>query len=280
MKMSSQEKISARRAKGLTAHEPTQKPAPGVSHRRHAFIIVGITLIAAIAVLVAWRMTVKNPATVGLDISGYSVNEAEFAYALDTVRNDVIQATAEKGSSISGQYWASTDPDSPTAKAVDQAIDVLRHRYAVYEMATESRIIDSPSWEALTQRMNAENSAREQKISSGEVVYGMPNFTLATYIDSEMRTMKEAYTADSSNPGMNPSEEDIRRYYDEHDWTVSDDRTRAALDEVRANVVQEYRYEHYDQLVAQRVKAQSVSIDLPQLRSFASGYLSLEREPK
>ncbi|MCI6574271.1 MAG: hypothetical protein PT944_02500 [Actinomycetaceae bacterium] len=259
----------------VKSHQKAKKASQrGGGHRRHALIAAVAILIVLAGALIAWRLLSHTSAAVRLDISGYSVSEAEFSYALDAVRNDVIQETAQKGSSISKQYWASADANSPTAKAVDQAIAVLQRRYAVYGIAADSHIVDSPSWEALIARMNRENEAREQKISAGQVVYGTQNFTIATYLDSEMRSIKEAYTANASNPDMAPSEADIQRYYDEHDWTVSDDGARATLDQVRSNVLQEYRYERYDQLVEQRITEQSVSKDLEQLRAFASSYLS------
>lgn len=105
-------------------------------------------------------------------------------------------------------------------------------------------------------------------------MHGNPNYTLETFIDTEMRSIKQSYTSNTENPGMSPTENDIQRYYDNHEWTVSEDGSPATLDQVRANVVQEYRYSRYDELVQQRVKNQDIKKDLAQLRTYASSQLS------
>lgn len=251
----------------------------GDDTRRHFLLrlvaaAVALALIVTVGVFVAWRIAVKNSATVSLEISQHRVSKAEFAYALNTVRNEVIQETAGKGSSVSKDYWESEAPGSPTAKAVDRAIEVIRQRLGVYEIAVEAGIVDSASWDAITDRMSRENAAREQKKTAGQIVHGNPNYTLETFIDTEMRSIKQSYTSNTENPGMSPTENDIQRYYDNHEWTVSEDGSPATLDQVRANVVQEYRYSRYDELVQQRVKNQDIKKDLAQLRTYASSQLS------
>lgn len=237
--------------------------------------LAGLLLLTGVAI--AWYIDAKTPAVVKLKISEYSVREEEFSYALDNVRNNVIQETAEEGSSINRDYWKSYGANSPTAKAVDQAIELVQKRYAAYELAAECGIVESASWESLTQRMGMENQEREQNIESGQVVYGNPNFALGTFIDAEMRSIKDSYITDKCDPRLEPSDADIQAYFDAHEWTVSEDGTPATLDQVRPNVVQEYQFDYYDQLVQERIEKQNVESNLAQLRKFSAEYLSLEK---
>ncbi|MDY6142584.1 MAG: hypothetical protein SPI14_00005, partial [Arcanobacterium sp.] len=202
----------------------------------------------------------------------------EFAYGLDAVRNDVIQDTAQEGSSLGGDFWASDAPDSPTAAAVERAIKIVQERYAVYDIATEAGIIDSPSWDAIEERVGSGNADREDAMNTGGVVTGLQNFDLSTYVDAEARYIRDSYIANDDNPGMTPNDAQIQSYYDAHEWTISDDGAPAALEDVRSNVIQEYKQTYFEREVERRIQAQDVHTDLAELRSFASEYLSARGE--
>lgn len=244
------------------------------SQKLSILVALVIVLLLALVVGVIWSITAKSATAVKLEISDYEVSEDEFSYALDHVRNEVIQETAEQGSSIGDSYWKSDQPDAPTARAVDKAIALIQQRYAVYQLASECKIVDSPAWESLVQRMGEENAARENNIESGQVIYGNQSFSLETFVDTEIRSIKDAYIANKCDPGVTPNETEIQDYFAAHDWTISDDGTPATLDQVRATVIQEYQFTYFDQLVNQKIKAQKIEADSTQLREFAAHYLS------
>ena len=241
--------------------------------KRFAFIGVPALLIS---ILLGWLLFDYFGAGYGrwhLTIDDYHVSEAEFAYALDTVRNDAISETAEFGSSVGGDYWLSSAQDSPTARAVDLAIEWVEQRYAVYALASDCSLVDSPSWDSFIERMGAENAQRDENISSGTVIYGNQNYSISTFVDAEMRSLKDTYIAKECSPELVPTESELQTFYESRDWVIDGD-TPASLDQVRANVIQEYRYEVYDTLVAERVTASKADAERENLLRFASEYLS------
>ena len=123
-------------------------------------------------------------------------------------------------------------------------------------------------------RMEAVNSGNAELKSDGGIVYGRTGFDIDSYLSYELSALKNAYTGDESNPGMSLSDDEVRRYYDEHDWTKDGVDGKAPLDEVRGNVKAQMRSERYDELVSQRAEAIDVT-DLPwdALYRFTAGRL-------
>ncbi len=237
--------------------------------------LVGVPALV-VAIVLTWLLVNRFGGTKGewyLDIDDYHVSEAEFAYALDTVRNEVISETAEFGSSIGSDYWISTSQESPSARAVELAIEWLEQRYAVYALASSCSLIDSPSWDSLIECMGAENLQRDENVSSGGVIYGNQNYSIGTFVDAEMRNLKDAYIAKECSPKLVPTESQLQEFYESRDWVIDGD-TQASFDQVRANVVQEYRYEVYDGLVEDQVKMSRVNVKREDLLRFAAAYLS------
>ena len=118
------------------------------------------------------------------------------------------------------------------------------------------------SYASIVARMEAVNSGNAELKSDGGIVYGRTGFDIDRYLSYELSALKNAYPGDESNPGMSLSDDEVRRYYDEHDWTKDGVDGKAPLDEVRGNVKAQMRSERYDELVSQRAEAIDVT-DLP-----------------
>ena len=166
------------------------------------------------------------------------------------------------------------DGEVPCRWLASRAIDELRRRHAAYLIGVDLGQVADDSYASIVARMEAVNSGNAELKSDGGIVYGRTGFDIDSYLSYELSALKNAYTGDESNPGMSLSDDEVRRYYDEHDWTKDGVDGKAPLDEVRGNVKAQMRSERYDELVSQRAEAIDVT-DLPwdALYRFTAGRL-------
>ena len=137
--------------------------------------------------------------------------------------------------------------------------------------------MDSASWDSLLQRFEQTNTDRAHKQESGEPIYGVQNFELATFISHEMSGLEETYVYSDEYPGMNVSEEELQKYYASHEWASEDEQgnpSTPSLEEIRPNVTIELR----KSIVADKVQEQQTSLQLKanigKLRHTAAAYVS------
>lgn len=211
--------------------------------------------------------------SIGLTVGGYDVPRAEFHYALDVVRNDVVRSMASAGESVGAGFWSDSSPESPSAAATAAALTWIEQRYASYFVATNAGLVASPSWHLIQERFTTANEQRTAAIEAGEVVYGLPTYDLATFIQYEQSGFREAFAFNGSMPGMALSEEEIQKYFASHHWEIADGSI-PALDDVRPNVVRQMRAERYEELLTRQVDLLVLEYDEQKLRDTAAHYLS------
>ena len=111
------------------------------------------------------------------------------------------------------------DGEVPCRWLASRAIDELRRRHAAYLIGVDLGQVADDSYASIVARMEAVNSGNAELKSDGGIVYGRTGFDIDSYLSYELSALKNAYTGDESNPGMSLSDDEVRRYYDEHDWT-------------------------------------------------------------
>ncbi len=177
--------------------------------------------------------------------------------------------TARRGCTF-GRRTASTRPRTAgirrtTARSravgfASRAIDELRRRHAAYLIGVDLGQVADDSYASIVARMEAVNSGNADEIGRRHRL----RVRLRHRQRPELRTVRveERLYGRRVEPRMSLSDDEVRRYYDEHDWTKDGVDGKAPLDEVRGNVKAQMRSERYDELWSQRAEAIDVT-DLP-----------------
>ena len=230
-------------------------------------IIVCVAVTAAIALRIVKHGKMPMPC---LSINNRAVTKDGYQQALKDVRYDVnvyfssTYGVVEDESFWTGEYGG----EVPYKKLADEAIERLKYLHAVYSLAEEKGYVDDSGYNALVERMKNENRQRKQKIESGEVVYGLSEYSLEQFVEYETSSFKERYCSDETNEGMKLTEDEIRKRYESRDWIVGRNAEKADLETVRANVERELREENYDEIIRQRADDSNVETNWEKLYSF------------
>lgn len=217
--------------------------------------------------------SVTSNDVVPLAIGGYDIPLAEFQHALDAVRNDVVRQLAEDGESVGAEFWARADAGSPSAIAAEAAVAWLEKRYGTYIVAVEAGLVESASWDALNTRLMMANGERADAIDRGEVVYGLPQYDLTTFVEYEESGFFEAFIANESLPNMALTEDEIEAFFATHEWALADGAIPTLAD-VRPNVVREARVERYEAMLEQQQGQILIDVDYDALTHLAADYLA------
>lgn len=217
--------------------------------------------------------SVTSTDVVPLAIGGYDIPRAEFQHALDAVRNDVIRQLADDGESVGAEFWARADAGSPSAIAAEAAVAWLEKRYGTYIVAVKAGLVESASWDALNARLTTANGERAEAIDRGEVVYGLPQYDLKTFVEYEESGFFEAFIANESLPNMALTEDEIQAFFATHEWALADGATPTLAD-VRPNVVREARVERYEGMLEQQQSEILIDVDYDALTHLAADYFA------
>ena len=147
-------------------------------------------------------------------------------------------------------------------------MEQLKYIHAVYDIAKEKGYIQDATFEGMKQRMEQENAQRSEKVTRGEAVYGLKEYTLDLYQEYELSMIEEKYILDEKNEGMGLTEEEIEAYYNTRDWIVGEDARKADLSEARAAVIDEMRRNRYQELTEQKAEVAEADGDMDQLSQF------------
>ena len=210
-----------------------------------------------------------------LVIDGEQISEEEFLQAMGEVEFQVI-------SYFRSQYDADTDGDFwtrdfkgevPYRKLAEAAVSELRYRYAAHGTAEEKGYIEHMTYAERQEHLKQANKERAAAKESGEVIYGLTEYSMEQYLDRELSLLKERYCGDSSNQDMNISEEELRDYYENGGAIMGEDGQILALEEVRTAVEGQMRQLRYDEMIQERAKALRVEADDEQLLDFTLEHL-------
>lgn len=232
--------------------------------------IIGAVLITR--TVSADRAPSSPEAEIPLHLDDYQVPRQEFIIALDMVRSEVATSASVGQSSAGRELWQSTAKDSPSYRAAEQAIEVIRHRYSLYSVLADGGIVTSPDWDELTQRYRQVNEQREADKAAGKPVYGLTTFDLPTFLTYESGALTEDYIHNDHIPAMVVSEQAAQQHYDSKEWVIGreEEARPATFAEVRTNVVDDLRRHRFAALVADAEKQLSVHSDLEKLAELAS----------
>ena len=178
------------------------------------FIIVTIMIVVLGGVVIFFFRSEKS---LELYIDGVQISEEEYADAMQREVYDVTRYFYETyGASVDSEFWEKDfQGEVPSRMLAERTIEQLKYNHAVYKHAKELKYIDSATYEALLERMEAENALRKEKVQKGEPVYGLMEYTQDLYREYEMDIFQKKYCENIENAGMNISEEERQAYYEE-----------------------------------------------------------------
>ena len=152
-----------------------------------------------------------------LTIDGYGVTEEEFRLFLGDQR-------AITANYFWTQYQVQPDADfwttefsgeTPLGYAKQRALDALVRSKMQFILAAERNLLDYQDYDGILADMEAENAERARKQETGEVFYGLTEFSPFTYyqyLNTNLRSELEYSQQELSQP----TEDDLRRVYEEN----------------------------------------------------------------
>ena len=178
---------------------------------------LAMTIFACGAAMIAVIAAIMRNASLGqmfLKIDGNSFGEEAYNWAVFSARDDVLLSDSTSENEDSGDISESFYED-----VAERAVKILQEYYAVSSLAVECGYLQDPSFTALMEELEEENEKRRADIADGQVVTGLASYDLDQYIQYRAETIRRQYCADSSNPGMDITESEMRQRY-EKDKTV------------------------------------------------------------
>ncbi|MFJ7934606.1 hypothetical protein [Sporosarcina sp. NPDC096371] len=185
-----------------------------MNKRRIAVASVVVVFIGAVSIMLGMNRSDK----LGLVIGQEEILQEEFLQAMSNEKYSVTQYFHNKyGAEVTKDFWLKDfEGESPYQMVADQTVDALTATQAVYEIAKDKGHLETMGYSDLLERYELENKTRETKISNGEPVYGLAQFTLDLYKEYEMNTLEKLYTNELDNEGMDISDEVGKQYYEEN----------------------------------------------------------------
>ncbi len=238
--------------------------------RRKICLIIISGIIFAAAAAVAAKAVFERAAGPDIVIDGKRVSKEEYLICMKSVEYDTkIQIQQEYGAGYDEKFWTRQYGGSAGYEILaENTVERLKHIHAVYEIARENGDVGDSGYEAIKKRWEGENARRSEKTGSGEVIYGLKEYTFDLYLQYEMSTLKETYCNDQSREGMSLTEEEVLEHYNSRDWIFGEDAEKADLDTARIAVERELREQKYDHIVRQRAENSKVDGDMESVSEF------------
>ena len=180
-------------------------------HRKGLFpalCAVGI-LLAALAAGV-WFRAAAFPR---LEAAGFRISEEEYLRVLYQARNDVLSDHAAAGISLT-DWSAETALGDPASLVTERALELLQEYYAVATLAVERGYLADAGYEAMLRDMERINAERQAALDAGEIVTGLPQFTVNDYLTYRTSSLKLQFCSDPNNPEYQVRAEEIQTRYE------------------------------------------------------------------
>lgn len=192
-----------------------KKQRPG----RRGPVIYGIAalvlaLCAAALVLAAVCLRTNSSAFLRLEVAGFRISREEYLRAMYQARNDVLSDHAAAGISLT-DWSAETPLGDPTRLVTERALEILTEYYAVSTLAVERGYLADAGYEAMKRDMEEVNRKRQAAIEAGQVVTGLPAFTVEDYLTYRASNIRQQFCADPENPAYQVTRKEIQERHEE-----------------------------------------------------------------
>jgi hypothetical protein len=237
-------------------------------------ICVSLAVLSGAAVAGAKMLETKNAY---LTINNDSVSKDELEFYMKASRSDaILRFTSDASSSADKDFWETEQNGiTPAEYLLEIAVENLKNDRALFTECEERGLCEKLSYEKIIKQMNAENASRAEKLKNGEPVYGVTEYTAASYYDYLKSNLQIALREKLENEGV-IKEDDVKlkQYYNQ--IKNSDPLFRNAdgsfkpYADIHAKLKYLYREKCFSDYIEQAAKKQAVRQNTEKLKKLAA----------
>lgn len=177
--------------------------------------------VGIIAAVLCTAMTIftscakHEPGTV-LYIGSERVETDEFMLFASRHKAETVRYFADQYDAQYGKDFWTTDFDGLTPRQYlsDEVISELKEIKMLQKLAKKEGIMKSNSYSDLINTMHKANEQRKQQKKSGEIVYGVTEYTPYEYYSDSMAKLRISLKETLAEK-LNPDKEELKKYYEE-----------------------------------------------------------------
>ena len=147
--------------------------------------IISVVLVVAFVLGIVFVKDTKiNDTDVIATVNGYDITAVELQNQMMAQKGYVIEEYGDDFETIDEKFWtADVGGTTPIEILRERALDFLTRYKVEQQIAVENGILkkENTTYEFFLEAMRRENQDRSQKIASGQVVYGVKEYTESSY---------------------------------------------------------------------------------------------------
>lgn len=169
-------------------------------------------MVCAAAMISCGTPSIEDSDTV-MEIAGQPVVKAEYQMVLKHYAPEVKRQYSTEEANAEN-FWE-MEEGRPLEQVMELAEEDLTRKKVVAQLAGEAGIEEKADYLSIMEGMGAENTEREGKVSSGEVVYGLTSFAPEDYY-SYVYTSLESQLLEKLKSSHPISDEELEEIYQEN----------------------------------------------------------------
>ena len=171
-----------------------------------------MAMVCAAAMISCGTPSIEDSDTV-MEIAGQPVVKAEYQMVLKHYAPEVKRQYSTEEANAEN-FWE-LEEGRPLEQVMELAEEDLTRKKVVAQLAGEAGIEEKADYLSIMEGMGAENTEREGKVSSGEVVYGLTSFAPEDYY-SYVYTSLESQLLEKLKSSHPISDEELEEIYQEN----------------------------------------------------------------
>ena len=187
------------------------RPVAASSGRTLPALLLSAAALVLIA-LVVWLRIAGSPFP-RLEVDGFPVTREEYIRAMYQARNDVLSDHAAAGYSLT-DWSAETPLGDPCRLTTERTLEILSEYYAVSSLAVERGYLEDAGYAAMLAALEEVNRQRQEALGQGEMVTGIPTFTVDDFISYRASSLRLQFCNDPNNPETQVTPEELRQRYE------------------------------------------------------------------
>ena len=189
-----------------------------------------MAMVCAAAMISCGTPSIEDSDTV-MEIAGQPVVKAEYQMVLKHYAPEVKRQYSTEEANVEN-FWE-MEEGRPLEQVMELAEEDLARKKVVARLAGEAGIEEKADYLSIMEGMGAENTEREGKVSSGEVVYGLTSFAPEDYY-SYVYTSLESQLLEKLKSSHPISDEELEEIYQEnHGQYTSEVRVHMLVGEMQ-----------------------------------------------
>lgn len=189
-----------------------------------------MAMVCAAAMISCGTPSIEDSDTV-MEIAGQPVVKAEYQMVLKHYAPEVKRQYSTEEANAEN-FWE-MEEGRPLEQVMELAEEDLTRKKVVAQLAGEAGIEEKADYLSIMEGMGAENTEREGKVSSGEVVYGLTSFAPEDYY-SYVYTSLESQLLEKLKSSHPISDEELEEIYQEnHGQYTSEVRVHMLVGEMQ-----------------------------------------------